>query len=586
MRFSLLFFLIPLIGFGQELSRDSLFDRLNSDIGVNEKTLVYKDIARAYRQIDLDSAVFFARKGYELAKQQQYSLGRAENIATLGDIYVQMDSLDEAKSYYQEAIQYFLAEDRLFDHTQISMIIGNIYLTKNEYIAALEIYQNCLETSLENDFQSLLPHLYNNLGNLYLQIEDYEDALSNYEQARVLFRSIGDDYSAAIALSNISNIKSILGQTQEAIEGYLDVIRVFSVRDNWSDIARVYNLIAQIHYNEGQYEKGREYIELALNLLDKSPSDYQGPLFVYKAEIYTTASKLAYEEGRIDKAKSYARTALRLAEAISIKKEAFENARILSMIYDKQGRLDSALAYNKIYIENIEEYQSENDLKRLTQLKMQYEFDEILKEREIARVRKQAEYERKELLYVGILVGAILILIITVLLYLNQKAKTARISLKKENLELEKEKLNQEIDYKKKELASNMMYLVEKNEFLTKIARQLMELKPSSKKDNQQIIQQLINELRLNSNTKIWDEFELRFKEVHSQFYDALNEAFPNLTPNEIKLCAFLRLNMSTKEISSITHQSVKSINMARFRLRKKLNMDRDENLVAFLAQL
>jgi DNA-binding CsgD family transcriptional regulator len=256
------------------------------------------------------------------------------------------------------------------------------------------------------------------------------------------------------------------------------------------------------------------------------------------------------------------------------------------MLSEELGEIDSALAYNKIYIKNIEDYQSENDLKRLTQLKMQYEFDEILKEREIARIKKQAEYQRKELLYLGILIGAVLILVITILLYVNQKAKTARISLKKENLELEKEKLNQEIEYKKKELASNMMYLVEKNEFLTKIARQLKELKPSSKKDNQQVIQQLINELRMNSSSKIWDEFELRFKEVHSDFYDALSQSFPNLTPNEIKLCAFLRLNMSTKEISSITHQSVKSINMARFRLRKKLDMDRDENLVAFLVQL
>ena len=79
---------------------------------------------------------------------------------------------------------------------------------------------------------------------------------------------------------------------------------------------------------------------------------------------------------------------------------------------------------------------------------------------------------------------------------------------------------------------------------------------------------------------------QCRFKEVHSDFYDALSEAFLGLTPNEIKICAFLRLNMSTKEISSITHQSIKSINMARFRLRKKLNVERDENLISFLTQL
>ena len=81
-------------------------------------------------------------------------------------------------------------------------------------------------------------------------------------------------------------------------------------------------------------------------------------------------------------------------------------------------------------------------------------------------------------------------------------------------------------------------------------------------------------------------DFELRFKEVNAGFYESLNQMYPDLTPNEVRLCAFLKLNMSTKEISSITHQSVKSINMARFRLRKKLDIDRDENLISFLTQL
>ena len=131
-----------------------------------------------------------------------------------------------------------------------------------------------------------------------------------------------------------------------------------------------------------------------------------------------------------------------------------------------------------------------------------------------------------------------------------------------------------------------MMYLVEKNEFITSIAKKLVEFKPTTKKDNRDIIQQLINELKQNSSAKIWDEFELRFKEVHSEFYNKLHEKFPDLSPNEIKICAFLRLNMSTKEISSITYQSVKSINMARFRLRKKMNIDREENLITLITQL
>ena len=128
--------------------------------------------------------------------------------------------------------------------------------------------------------------------------------------------------------------------------------------------------------------------------------------------------------------------------------------------------------------------------------------------------------------------------------------------------------------------------MMEKNEFIASISKKLIELKPDVKKDNKELIQQIINEIRQNSSTKIWDEFEIRFKEVHEKFYDELHKTHPDLTLNEIKICAFLRLNMSTKEISAITHQSIKSINMARFRLRKKLDIDRDENLISYLNSL
>lgn len=71
----------------------------------------------------------------------------------------------------------------------------------------------------------------------------------------------------------------------------------------------------------------------------------------------------------------------------------------------------------------------------------------------------------------------------------------------------------------------------------------------------------------------MWDEFELRFQGVHNEFYQKLQSINPELSTNERRLCAFLKLNMTTKEIASITHQSPRSIEVARTRLRKKLNL-------------
>jgi len=94
-------------------------------------------------------------------------------------------------------------------------------------------------------------------------------------------------------------------------------------------------------------------------------------------------------------------------------------------------------------------------------------------------------------------------------------------------------------------------------------------------------------ELHRSVESEIWEDFELRFKEVHSDFYTKLIHTFPDLSPNEQRLCAFLKLNMSTKEISELTGQSSKALEMARYRLRIKLNISgTDENLIAFLSQI
>ena len=89
-----------------------------------------------------------------------------------------------------------------------------------------------------------------------------------------------------------------------------------------------------------------------------------------------------------------------------------------------------------------------------------------------------------------------------------------------------------------------------------------------------------------NKLPKGWKEFELRFGQVHKSFYQNLSAKFPDLSPNEKKICAFLRLNMTTKDIALITYKNVNTINQARKRLRKKMDISTDVNLITLLSEL
>jgi len=218
---------------------------------------------------------------------------------------------------------------------------------------------------------------------------------------------------------------------------------------------------------------------------------------------------------------------------------------------------------------------------------LQYKFEQ--KEAEL-----KAHQERRELMYIiAVLVLSVVIITIS-FLYIAGRNKQNRITLQKKNLELEKnnltlehENLKQDLIIKNKELTTNVLNLVQKNEIIKTITDKLLSVKSNLKPENKDVINQVIIELQTSTDNDMWQEFELHFQQVHADFYDKLKNRFPDLTPNEIKLCAFLRLNMNTKDICAITKQSLRSIEVARSRLRKKLEItNTDVNLVTFLAQL
>ncbi len=524
---------------------------------------------------------------HTLLYKAKSSVEKGQQSAELGRYYIMQNNLDSAKVYYNQARNIFQQTDSLFAYTQNTMRLGNINLAQNNHIDALKLYQECLKLSRENEFKSLIPHLYNNIGLVYKQIEDFDDAKNSFEEAYKLFLENNDEANSVYPLYNVALIQSIVGNDEDAINRYLNLTTYHLKTENWVSLASVYNSISEIYLKSDDTNRAREYLEMALNAIeDKSDSFNTGPSSFYEASIYTNAAELYFKEGELNLAKKYALKGIKLSKANSYKINIFKSAKILAEIYDKAKQVDSSLVYYKTYIDFNEQYQDEYDVKQLTKLKMQNEFDEILKQNEIERIYKEAEYKNRELRYIAVAGFAVLLAVILILLYINQRNRNAKLKLKEENLLLERKKLNQDLEYKKKELVSNMMYLMEKNEFITSISKKLIELKPDAKKDNKDLIQQIINEIRQNSSTKMWEEFEIRFKEVHKDFYNELHKNHPDLTLNEVKICAFLRLNMSTKEISAITHQSVKSINMARFRLRKKLHIDRDENLIAYLKSL
>lgn len=151
--------------------------------------------------------------------------------------------------------------------------------------------------------------------------------------------------------------------------------------------------------------------------------------------------------------------------------------------------------------------------------------------------------------------------------------------------QLKNEKLTSEINHINTELATSTMHLLTKNEFINTIKTTLGNVILKSKNEEvKNQIKKIIKNIETNIKTDDdWDNFLIHFDKVHGDFSNRIKTQFPNLSPQEIKLSTYLRLNLSTKEIADLLNISVRGVEIGRYRLRKKLTLDRTQNLVEFI---
>ncbi|HQF00881.1 MAG TPA: PAS domain S-box protein [Bacteroidales bacterium] len=162
-----------------------------------------------------------------------------------------------------------------------------------------------------------------------------------------------------------------------------------------------------------------------------------------------------------------------------------------------------------------------------------------------------------------------------------------KIAEKKKNefYEKEIERLKNEIDSKNREMISKLAQISEKDGQLKKVLRNLDNVVQNPPASIINELENILEEAKKDNIEVLWPEIELTFEKINKSFFDNLYKKHPKLTKNEKKITALLRMNMSSREISRITHQNIRSVEMARTRLRKKLNLKRSDNLVAFLSQ-
>ncbi|MCR9015028.1 tetratricopeptide repeat protein [Aquiflexum gelatinilyticum] len=535
--YSFLFLLVIFFHGGKSFSQniiklDSLQLALKHAGSDTAKFNTLMQLSNLYNGTDYLKALEFAREAKEFAIEKKLKKKELLAETTIGNVAISQGNYKIAATHYFNVLKAYEEIQDTSGIISLNNNLGAAYDRMGEFDKALASFfkaQEYLNASNNGENKKLvLPSIYNNIGNIYQTKGDPNSALTYYEKALDLALQVPKLKAQGIAYNNIGKLYfNELNQPEKALEYLTKGLAFREEIGDLGEVARSLVILSNFHFQQKEFAKGKQYAQRALEIGEKIGS-------------------------------------------LDIQSSAFGR---LSEIAEANGDFQAALVAFRKSKEFNDSIINQQASREITRLQLQYDFE---KEEKI-RSEEASQTRFKYLLTITALsVGLILAVLITFII----RSKARQTEMKQKNLALD-------VEIKNKELTTNVMYLIRKNELINNVAERLLKLQRRVLPENQKVFQEIILDLQREADNDSWKEFELRFNQVHSEFYTTLRKLYPDLSPADEKLCAFLRLNMSSKEIAAVSQQSIKSVEVARARLRKKLNLtNTNSNLVSHLANL
>jgi len=463
-------------------------------------------------------------------------------LLKIGKFLGQNGVCDEAMSYFQEYYQRALDSGKLLNQLKARHNIVAIKLLINdkydnsiyEEMQSLLLHYEALwkESGDSTIVKDMIPGLLINLSHLALLKGDTREADGLLQKGFELNTQYGipDSRILQLYLSDFG-LKSKMGKFQEAFD------RAASAREICKQTGNLV-MLASLEYLMGNAFSEKGDIALAI----------QSYLLAFT------------QAGQLNNHSVQAQSATKLFE-----------------IYEKNGNLEEALKYNNLARQARESMKKEEAISKVAKAEMSERIHLLEKEMILEQHSRAKRLAITFFLFLAAGIGGFILFYRLRRKYNKTKLEKAAFALEAQKSTVEMETLANALEVKDKQLAAETMYRVQKNEIIKEVVQKLNNAQRQQKKDAQKELSVAIKGLERAIDSNSWEDFELRFLQVHQGFYDRLHELYPKLTTNERRLCAFLKLGMNSKEISALTGQSLKSIEMSRYRLRKKLGIQDNE---------
>ncbi|MEQ6169088.1 MULTISPECIES: tetratricopeptide repeat protein [unclassified Ekhidna] len=420
-----------------------------------------------------------------------------------------------------------------------------------------------------------------NIGLIYADRKDNEVATKYYFEALKMFEAINADHRKATTYTKLATVFIDEGKLEAAYD-FLDRAGTIHVKAKFLyGQAEILNRYGMLYSKTGSYDSAIYYFEKSI-ALGKKINDIDGI-----AKSHSELADVYLKQGDIEKAEDILVRGLEYARKTNSHKWLKEIYKGLHLTAREKGNLSRSIDYYDRYIQEKDSILNEQTLNNITRLETELAITEQkrqleAKEGEIIILEQEAEIQKTRFIILVILVIAIVI--VGILIVRNRQLAAQR---KAEKAEKEADRIKHELEFKNRELVSYTVNFLQKNQLFEELTELITDLKKRSPNDMRKDL--IAMERTVNKHLQVdkdWEDFKLRFENLHTGFFDSLLEHQPSLTGNDLKLCALIKMNFSIKETADMMGISTESVKTARYRLKKKLELPTETTVNDFLNSL
>lgn len=579
--------LLYLPSHAQSSIADSLELKLPFTKDTARVTLLNK-IAAVHARTDAKKSLALSQEALHLAQKIDFKNGIATSYRMMGLSWFYNNDHTQAIENLLKSAEAATANEQwtlaIQDYLNLAGTYSSVF---GNYVKAMEYYTKALDICETQNLTYKIYDAYSGIASVYLHQKENQKALDFYMKALLFLEKANDKNSLSILYQNIGQYYLAIEQIDRAEEYYEKSLKVFRETESKGGIITTLVMLSEIHRKRGQLDQA-----LVRDMEAKALSE---TVSYERAKFYALNSlgKTYYEQKEYVKSKNSLEQAAIIASKIKMNEELRDTYFYLAQVTHQLKDDAQAYHYQQLHSAYADSVRSKERTSQLAEMEVRFESER--KEKENQLLKKDNDLNK---LYAAVASISFLSVVIIGALFFNRqrlKIKSTQaiaqsekklLEVELKNAQLNELQLRKEIDFKNKELTTYALTMVQKNEILEEVRlsiEQILKNTDSLEEPLKKLSKVVDYSFHLD---KDWDEFKIFFESVHNDFFVKLKTQFPDLSSTDLKLCALIRLNLNIKQAAAILRISPDSVKIARHRLRKKFNMQTEDNLNGFIMNL